>query len=134
MNIQEMNGNGPKLWIFWLVSICVSGTTLVIWTSVKRVTDYLKHNRRVPSYGLKTYLFYGALILRFGLLGWTIRRGLMLNIITGGHFGSESMNLAGEIEFKVKPKLGLHWNVPLWPPPPGFNKMYFRTKPSSQTR
>ena len=130
MNIKEINGIGPKLWIFLFISVCISVITLVLSSFVKRVTNWIKRHCRQPSYLFRTYILYGVIGLRFGLFWWMTRRGLTLTILTGGRFGS--LDPLECIEAKVQEKLGLSDGENIWPPPRGFNKFYFRTKASSQ--
>ena len=126
MNIKEMNGGGPKLWIFLFVSVCISVITLLLSSFVKYVTNWIKRHYRQPNYLFNTYILYGSIGLRFGLFWWMTRRGLTLTILSGGRFGS--LDPLEEITAKVQAKLGLSDDEDLWPPPRGFNKFYFRTK------
>ncbi len=131
MNIEEMTGSGPRLWMFLLISVCISGATFILSSFVKRVTSWIKRNyNRRPNYLFRTYILYGMIGLRFGLFIWMTRLGLTLNILTGGRFGS--LDPLECIEDKVREKLGLSGEEEIWPPPRGFNRFYFRTKASSE--
>lgn len=130
MNIKEMTGSGPKLWIFLLISVCISGIAFILSSLAKRITNWIKtHYNRRPSYRFGTYILYGLIGVRFGLLWSMTRMGSTLTVLTGGRFGS--LKSLDYIEDVVREKLGLSPEEDTWPPPRGFNKFYFRTKASS---
>ena len=130
MNIKEMTGNGPKLWIFLLISVCISGIAFILSSLAKRITNWIKrHYNRRPSYRFRTYILYGLIGVRFGLLWSMTQMELTLTILTGGRFGS--LDPLDYIEDEVREKLGLSHEEDIWPPPRGFNRFYFRTKASS---
>ena len=61
-----------------------------------------------------------------------IRRGLILTILTGGQIrSSDGKCPVDSITLKVQEKLGLIFEDSIWPPPEGFDRLYFRTKTSS---
>ena len=130
MNIEEMTGSGPKLWIFLLISVCISGIAFIVSSLAKRIANWIKrHYNRRPSYRFRTYILYGLIGVRFGLLWPMTRMGLTLTILTGGRFGSlDPLEYVGG---EVQEKLGLPLEEGIWPPPRGFNKFYFRTKAPS---
>ena len=130
MNIEEMTGNGPKLWIFVLISVCISGTAFLLSSLAKRITNWIKrHYNKTPPYYLRCYILYGLIGVRFGLLWPMTRMGLTLTILTGGRF--VSLDPLEYVSDEVRKKLGLSLEEDIWPPPRGFNKLYFRTKASS---
>ena len=130
MNIEEMTGNGPKLWIFVLISVCISGTAFISSSLAKPITNWIKrHYNKTPPYKFRCYILYGLIGVRFGLLWSMTRMGLTLTILTGGRF--ESLDPLECVADKVREKLGLSLEGGIWPTPRGFNKFYFRTKASS---
>ena len=130
MNIEEMTGNGPKLWIFVLISVCISGTAFILSSLAKCITNWIKrHYNKTPQYKLRCYFLYGLIGVRFGLLWSMTRMGLTLTILTGERFGS--LDPLEYVTDEVREKLGLPLEEDIWPPPRGFNKFYFRTKASS---
>ena len=82
MNIKEMTGDGPKLWIFVVISICVILTTFGFSLFARRI---LRPNDG-PEWTYYSAIFYMG--RKNGLLWYIIKSGALITILTAGRLGS----------------------------------------------
>lgn len=92
MNITEMSGNGPRLWVFLVTSFSLLIGALSFWgLSPKVEATWTQHMKdRSPSkISAKTQVRILYSSLRTGNFIWMIRSGVFLGLLTQNIFGDK---------------------------------------------
>lgn len=86
MNIHELNGNGPRIWIFFLTTICLGLLALGCWLSMTRLlqwrSKFLSRDHEGVSRWDRLTTICWLVHHRHSL--WMIRSGAPLSLISDG--------------------------------------------------
>lgn len=84
MNVQELSGDGVKLWIFLVTAVCMGCSTVLFWRILSPIQVWWKRHPPQKS-GRKWYWLYQ--IVREGALLGAIKTGAIIGFLTSGRFG-----------------------------------------------
>lgn len=84
MNVQELSGNGVKLWIFLVTAMCMGCSTILFWRLLGPIQAWLKRHPSRKKGG--RWSFFRDTIEEGYLLG-AIKSGAIMGFLTNGRFG-----------------------------------------------
>lgn len=84
MNVQELSGDGVKLWIFLVTAVCMGCSTILFWRILSPIQLWWK--RHPPQKSEGKWYWLNRVVGAKKLLG-AIKRGTIIGFLTSGRFG-----------------------------------------------
>lgn len=89
MNVQELSGDGVKLWIFLVTAVCMGCSTVLFWRILSPIQVWWK--RHAPQNSGRKWYWLLRVVREGDLLG-AIKRGAIIGFLTSGRFGPRVEN------------------------------------------
>lgn len=102
MNISEMSGNGPKLWVFLATSFSILVGSFVIWGLLAKIQytwEEYSRGRDFERWSLRESVRCIYFAIRTGHFKWIVREGVLLGLLTSNYFGHSQPIQAARREF-----------------------------------